>query len=317
MKNPLNYTNAADYDSFLFFNTPILAQEYFAKPQYLPNPLNLPIFNASVENFDNRYIFISRCSNILNYADGNYFYVSNPHRTINIIHNYDYEFNFINYEILDDSFLISNFECAQFGVEDIRLFKRDNELWGIGAAISESEKRRTITQILFKIEGNKIVLGYPIFSPHGRVYEKNWAPLVKDNSLYLVYSINPLEIYQESKGVLSKKITPDLISSEFSIKGSTPFIKLYDKWLGIVHSGPYKFNNRLFYTHQFCLLDSGFKLMDLSAPFFIQRRGIEFACGLIKNDSNLLLSYGVSDRGSAFLKLNEEQLMQWIVLPPR
>ena len=117
--------------------------------------------------------------------------------------------------------------------------------------------------------------------------------------------------------MLSKEITSDVSSSEFKTKGSTPFIQLHDNWLSIVHSGPYKFNNSLFYTHQFCLLDKNLNLMELSSPFFLQRRGIEFACGLIKSDCNFILSSGVSDRGSAFIKLTEDQLMHWIVSPPK
>ena len=45
----------------------------------------------------------------------------------------------------------------------------------------------------------------------------------------------------------------------------------------------------------------------------IQRRGVEFACGLAPYDDGLLISYGVGDRSSYYCVLPSAHLTRWIV----
>jgi hypothetical protein len=295
---------------------PILSEVIGQEPCYLPNPMNLPIFNPGAAKFKKNYIFISRCSNILNYEDGNYFYESKPHNTINVLHYFNENCEFLNTSILNDDFLKQNFSCVEYGVEDIRLFNWRNGLWGIGAGIGDGANGRVIRQVLFEIKDSTVVSGFELASPHNRIYEKNWAPLVNKDSLNLVYQIDPVEIYSFQNGKIVGELIPKEINNSFDIKGSTPFIPLNNHWLGLVHAGPFKSDDRLFYTHRFCLLDAQFRRMDLSQPFFLQRRGIEFACGLINDGSSLLISYGASDRASAFIKMPIGKLKNWIISPP-
>jgi hypothetical protein len=298
------------------FNIPILSQSLGESTCYLENPSDLPIFNPSVVQFNKKYIFISRCSNILNYEDGNYFYESKPHKTINLLHFYDANFKLINTATLKDDLLKRKFQSVKYGIEDIRLFIWEGRLWGIGAGIGDGPTGRSITQILFEIDGNEVISGFQLHSPHNRVYEKNWVPLINREVLLFIYQLNPLEIYRYQNGKIIGEVIPKFSDSNFDIKGSTPFISLNNHWLGLVHSGPIKHMGGLHYTHRFCLLDSKLRRMDLSMPFFLQRRGIEFACGLIADGSSLLISYGVSDRASAFMKMPIEKLKNWIVSPP-
>jgi hypothetical protein len=51
----------------------------------------------------------------------------------------------------------------------------------------------------------------------------------------------------------------------------------------------------------------------LGAPLtFIQHRGVEFAGGLVEYKGDLLVSYGVPDRGAAFCILPYGKVSQWV-----
>jgi SAM-dependent methyltransferase len=50
------------------------------------------------------------------------------------------------------------------------------------------------------------------------------------------------------------------------------------------------------YTHRWVWFDSVWRLAKLSAPFFLQERGIEFAGGLAQRGDDLVISYGLWDR---------------------
>ena len=55
---------------------------------------------------------------------------------------------------------------------------------------------------------------------------------------------------------------------------------------------------KVYYTHNFLVLDDEFDIFEISEPFFIERSGIEYAGGLVASDSGVYVTYGVADRVS-------------------
>lgn len=60
-------------------------------------------------------------------------------------------------------------------------------------------------------------------------------------------------------------------------------------------------------------MNKNFEIIEISEPFFIQKRGIEFACGLIWDGDDLLVSYGVADRAAFYARIQIKSLKKYLV----
>jgi hypothetical protein len=142
--------------------------------------------------------------------------------------------------------------------------------------------------------------------------EKSWIPMVKDGRLFIVYSFDPIVVYEYLDGAIVLRLGLPEQARAFVVRGGTQLIPWRGNFVGLVHSRvPHP--NKLYYTHAFVVLDDKFELVEMSEPFFLQRRGLEFACGLIEFNGDLLVSYGVSDRAAAFCILPFKPISQWVV----
>lgn len=71
---------------------------------------------------------------------------------------------------VDHSLLLNTVGLCENGIEDVRLFKWNSRLFGIGGAHSKSNQ--TTTQVLMRIEGLKVVEYWPLKSPYKNKVEK-------------------------------------------------------------------------------------------------------------------------------------------------
>lgn len=295
--------------------TPKLLRNSYSNVKTLPNKDYQPIFNPSVCEKGGLLMFCSRRSNFLVKMDGRAILATGEaHNTINVIHYLSKELEVISEAILDDTLLRKNCELASNGIEDIRLFTWKGQIYGIGAGISFNEERYVVTQILIRIDDNTVSEYFVLASPVGASQEKNWMPLVIGDELFFVYSLLPLVIYRFNEGALDLFKGEAPSRNEFSIRGGTPIIKINSKFVGIAHLAPLKFQQKNYYRHLFVVLDQFLEPDGLSEPFFIQRKGIEFACGLHLLGDDLLISYGVSDGSANFCMLPQSNLLEFIVI---
>lgn len=294
-------------------NSPILLEKTLEDIVQLDQIDILPIFNTSNLVLEDQILCCSRRSNLLNKMDGEYLYFNNElHDSLNIFHYLSKSFEIQSTCVLDDALLRMNCPYAVNGIEDIRLFQWRGRLFGIGAGVNAQEKM-LVTQILFRIEANKIVEFIPFHSPINSHQEKNWIPLIFNDELLLIYSIYPLIIFQYSEGKLHLLKGELPKANDFAIRGGTPFVAFKDKYVSIAHLKPFRYLNKTFYRHVFVVLDYNLNINEISEPFFIQRKGTEFACGLNIIDGNLLLSYGVADRSANLSIIRKEELQRYIV----
>jgi predicted GH43/DUF377 family glycosyl hydrolase len=169
-----------------------------------------------------------------------------------------------------------------------------------------------VTQVLVRIEDDKIVEFFVLRSPFEFAVEKNWMPLVQGEQLFFIYSLAPQIIleYRGSNLVMVKG--EKIANNHFQLCGGTGFVKFGNQYLAIGHSRE-RIDGKQFYRHFFVLMDKNLKCDEISEPFFIQRRGVEFACGLAPYGDDFLISYGVGDRASYYCVLPAAQLTRWIV----
>lgn len=293
--------------------TPILARIEHLPVQYLRYEAPHPIFNPSVVNTGNQFIFMSRCSSLRKIQDLRSYYASQPHDTKNILHFLSHGFQYCGVQWLDDTVLRTSCPTAQYGVEDCRLFVWQGELWAIGAAIQPSQEFGLIvTQLLFKIQNGKVIEFVSLPSPHG-LPEKNWIPHVSNERLFLVYSLSPTIVYEYRDGKIYLQFKIGDGDHDFDIRGGTQLVPWNGCLLGIAHAKPFLLD-KYYYFHKFVVLDKNLNVLDIGEPFFIQKRGIEFACGLARSGDNLILSYGVSDRASAYCVLPPTVIDRWVAI---
>jgi hypothetical protein len=291
-------------DSLSVFNEggaaiPVLARDYALNPRYLENGLDLPIFNPGVASFQNEIVFISRSSNLVCLGENRYVYAASPHNSINVFHRYDNDLNFLGWRTLEDAPLRKD---APGGIEDVRLFIWQGCLWGIGAGIGFAERGNLrARQVLVRFEDFSVADFTVLPCPGGHRLEKNWVPIVKDGNLYLIYSFDPMVVYEFHKGNLRLVKGEPTRKGDFPLRGGTPLMPWNGYHVGLVHAVQLK--RKKYYLHAFVALDSNFDVVELSEFFYIQRPGIEFAAGLLEHKGDFLVSYGVADRVSSFCLL--------------
>lgn len=263
-----------------------------------------PAFNPSIERGVGGDGFVSmvRCTNIIKVNDGDNrvpnINSGERHQTVNYLVKLDDNLDVVDASLVDDKLVRG---CAPNGLEDVRLFWVGDRLMGVGAGIDKSGGGRTkVCQVVFSLSGSSIDEFYVAPNVYGGV-EKNWVPLPsRDGKISFIPSFIPIGFIDFDFRGFSLRCDK---SHDFSVRGGTPLIAWGDGYLGIVHTPPMKHDGVVYYMHKLVLLDSNFMVREFSRPFFFQRRGIEFACGLIEFGEDLIVSYGVSDRSSSFVKI--------------
>ena len=287
--------------------TDILCSLLKLDPIALKNYSTFEIYNPSAISFKNNIFFISRANKFSN---------KNPkkHIAINYIHKFDSNFNLLKFTKLDDQLLKNQSVEAKDGIEDIRLFLWNSSLWGIGAGLQWDGNSYKISQILIKIHNYKIIKFYVLKSPFNKYQEKNWSPIVKNGELFLLYSIEPLQVYKFRKAkLLLYKSEVNFDIKNIKIRGGTPPIKFFgNSYLGMAHKAPATLFGRKFYRQLFYLLDNKFNLIFVTKEFFIEKIGIEFPCGMTLLNSELLISYGSKDRDSRYINFPSSKLVNFL-----
>lgn len=221
---------------------------------------------------------------------------------------------------IDPSRVPPKFPSLIQGYEDVRLFAVGDKLYGIATCREHSEEN--INQMcLIDIDKQHVVLlhGYG----DKRTCEKNWAPLVTDRTVYLVYSYSPLIVLKcdTISGLVSEYQTSSTISDFSSYRGGSQFIPLtiqnQDGFIGVIHQvakrnlpggrvGRYYYHRFVFMT----LNEGVFDITKISHPFYFMEKTIEFASGLCHDvRSNILvLTFGFEDKQAYQMKMNSNQV---------
>lgn len=191
----------------------------------------------------------------------------------------------------------------QYGFEDLRLFQwRD----GVSAIASTStpvtagypHNRQTI----LRLNGGAIIKAWPQASSR---HEKNWMPVIAGDTLKFVYSTDPLVWLDFNDGVVTP--APDSIPVlPGTIRGGSQLIQYKNGWLALVHQVHADGVTKGAYVHRFAYFENGNSTVRLSAPFYFQHLGIEFAAGLVYFQDRWFASYGVEDREAWVSEISSE-----------
>jgi hypothetical protein len=160
-------------------------------------------------------------------------------------------------------------------------------------------------------------------NPHTHL-EKNWMPIL-DMPFHYVRWCNPLEIIKVNPEDKSKHKAQegilDMISSEvvfksdqqidlpLGVRGGSQVIPFGDDGdrICVTHDTHFFHHQNekkdAHYYHRFIIWDKDWKVKKISEQFKFMDAMIEFACGLIIKDGNLIITYGYQDNAAYALKM--------------
>lgn len=237
--------------------------------------------------------------------------ITNYKEKFGITHPLGYE-NFLHVGILKEKTLEleglkevkpdKEYPGLQWGIEDIRLFWREDGLHGIGVILPVENGQLKLRQgeILIDYEAGT----YKLIKDHGRPFghaEKNWMPSESPNPHFdFVYS--PTQIVKDGK-VIGE-------DNELFIHNGTPLIPYEDGYISIAHAVTSVMGERTYAQIALKFNEKGL-LVEHSQFFHFNvgwrkqlRETIEFASGLVwSEDGQLLVGIGVKDELLGFCKI--------------
>lgn len=181
----------------------------------------------------------------------------------------------------------------QWGIEDVRLFWREDGLHGIGVILPVENGHIKLRQAEILIDYKKGT--YKLIKDLGRPFghaEKNWMPSEHPNPHFdFIYS--PTQIIKDGR-VIGEP-------NDLFIHNGTPLIHYKDGYISIAHAVTSIKGERT-YAHLALLFDERGKLTHHSQFFHFNvgwreklQETIEFASGLVWSGDDLLVGLGVKD----------------------
>ena len=229
-------------------------------------------------------------------------------------------------EIFGESYKFKLTNCA-----DPRLIWDKNKLLVIYSSIEEGFKLECIkgSIIMDLAKSDDFISTEPFrVSPKSTSREKNWMPFSYQNKIYLTASVNPHVIYELKEQYAEKVYENDFvcpwINNEF-LRGNTNAVQLEDgNYLGTFHTVKKNHKNMHFYDNG-CYVFEGkppFKVLkcsyrtymkaeDAIEPHFRKKGLIQvcFPVGMIRNDDEILISYGDNDSCVKILKTTVKEML--------
>lgn len=291
--------------------------EPLAEAQYVPIEIELPIvegeeryhpMNPSICRTKEGYEVVLRSVNYTQ-VGAKVFNTNDPSgiiRTRNFLVSMDRQFHVVSQaEILDDPFRYRQGTCGVEGLEDCRLFPFEGGWWFscTTADTSDYGTRQISLCQLGRGEGEETleVVGLtPLLGPDPARCEKNWLPFVVGGTLYMLYSCDPLVIYQPDPltGECNEALSCEVPIDASRFRGSAAPIPFDGGYLFLVHETVVNPDYHRVYYHRFVKLDPLFRMEAISQPFIFRHVGIEFSCGMAWDHTGreLVLGVGIEDR---------------------
>ena len=205
---------------------------------------------------------------------------------------------------------VDNFDGFFWGIEDVRLFWREDGLHGIGVTfnheiMSDSSWRIQQSEILIDYEKGtySLIATYP--SPLN-INEKNWSPPVKPIRYFdFAYSNTQTLVCEDNIAELAGE--PD---GSMQLHNGTQLLDIGKDFIQVSHI-PTIINNERVYANTVTLRNRYGIVTDIS-QFWIWRKrkhqSIEFVSGIVMTKKGVLVSMGIQDDGCALAYLNPLKL---------
>ena len=273
--------------------------------------------SAIIKNPSNEqdYIMNVRCTNYYLDEEGNLQKIGDEIITYNTILYLDNKFNVTN-----NKSMVTNLKSkAPFlGIEDIRLFTFQGDIYFMGSAYNEQRGK-------IDIVSNKLDLSSNIFEPNfirpsfqtTFNWEKNWVFFNNNDELCVIYKWYPLYICK----IDYTKQSLNLLQSNSNVpkfferlRGSTCGIEYDDKIWFISHFHKIIPGERNQYLHVFVVFDKKMNLLGYTEPFKFENKVVEFCIGLALNEeNNFVITYSTLDKTTKLIVLDKDYVNSLII----
>lgn len=227
--------------------------------------------------------------------------------------------------------------------QDPRLFAVNEQYYMLYNDAVHDKKRREMFLAKINVDKSQLQvseLQLLEYAPGKRQDQKNWMPLVYNNDIYFIYSIDPHIVLRLDKDQLHSIPTlNNNIQSQWPygiIRGGTPAVYVNDLngYLAFFHSSlPYKPNEPEWKIRQgppWRIYYMGAIVFDNKPPFKIKaftkkpltfpglysakntNYQIIFPSGLVEQESKFLLSAGYQDAETIILSVNKQDLYKYL-----
>lgn len=194
-----------------------------------------------------------------------------------------------------------------WGIEDVRLFWREDGIHGVGVIIpvENGKYKLRLAEILIDYEAGTYKLVKDLGRPFGHA-EKNWSPSEHPNDQF-DYIYSPTQIVKDGK-VIGE-------DNDLFIHNGTPLIHYEDGYLAIGHAVVAIKGERT-YAQIAQKFDTSGRLTHVSQFFHFNvgwreklKETIEFASGLLwsKEGEELLIGFGVKDEVTGIAKIRVDE----------
>lgn len=219
---------------------------------------------------------------------------------------------------IDTSFHDTPPKWSFVGHEDGRLISWNEKLYICGVRRDvkpDGEGRMELCELQHNETECKEISRTRIEPPGARTYcEKNWMP-VEDMPFHFVKWTSPTEIVKiesptdtAATSILIK--TQPLIKSDIhrDLRGGSQIIRWKQYRIAITHevelSTTSQGNRTGKYFHRFIVWDLDWNIISFSDDFtFIGNSSVEFVCGMILHETDLLITFGHLDNSAYLLKM--------------
>ena len=254
----------------------------------------------SIINLDNGYGINIRYVNYNIQPNGNYDWVKNI-ISINKFVTYDKEFNKLEVKEMNYDLKDRQYE----GIEDIKILRKNNNIKFIG---NKLKLNGNIGVCIGDYDISNCNLIYNDLSKENEDYcEKNWVFIPQTNKV--IYKWYPLEIYDISDNYLINKKIHYMPHIFKLARGSTNGFLFKDEIWFIVHFVHQIDNEPRFYYHMFVKLNKDFNKVTHSVPFKLTCEPIEYCCGLIVEEEQILITHSIWDRES-YIKIFDKKYIE-------
>jgi hypothetical protein len=281
-------------------NTNLLKNMRYYK--FILEPCNTIILDETINiNFNNEEIQLYSSSCSILKQDDNYianiryvnYYINDNGYFLNcgkylVTFNKYVKFD-INFNIIESKFFNTEYNGKQYiGIEDIRLFKKNDNIIFIG---SQFINNISIVNGIYDINKN-ILESTELKSTFSDNYcEKNWV-YFED---YIIYEWYPLRICKIINNTIETiYLITDLPKIFAYVRGSTCGYKYNNEIWFLTHL--VSDESPRFYYNLICVFDITMNLLRYSSPFKLQEQCIEYCLSIIIEDDKIIMSYSIWDR---------------------
>jgi hypothetical protein len=200
------------------------------------------------------------------------------------------------------------------GFEDNRLFVHKNQLYVLSVTYDTHElsvPRLVHSKINLNAETIDDTIELIIKGLPREIPEKNWLPFSFNDRVYAVYSYHPFSILD-----ITNPSNPFFSSSKCnskynfkSFRGSAPPIQYRNNhFLCVVHQVYSKPDNSRVYIHRFLEFNHSFEMTRISFQFYFIDFQIEFCSGMIENNDEILLTFGIKDLDAFLYSIDKKKI---------